>query len=400
MRVFFILILFSLNACSFIGKNPRDSSEATVEAELDKIISEEPLSPEEIDRYFADLSNRYKKVYLNGSPKEALSKELHRGDLLGNHVPERSMVMELMFNLANSKIPYCFHISKDLSEEQAEDIVKKSFKPLKKLKTKDLDFTHMYLVNYYADAYLFLGEKSYLSLAEQLYEKLLERLTNREGFFIFNTGESFPGMDDNAYALLTMIKLYRNTLDLRYLEKSVRLSDQILDKLEGSFVNTDLANSLLYLYSYTGEKYLLERARYFADLILKEPEAFRTSEHARFMNFLYYFLPEQSYKDFAAKTLEEIIKEQIKADEKNYYSLLLLKAELMSEPVFLKLSAKNLRDADTLDMLRTFLKKPTNYYILELSIDENLREPVLRACVDKKCSEDLRSKKALTAFLN
>ena len=315
-----------MNACSFIGKNPRDSSEATVEAELDKIISEEPLSPEEIDRYFADLSNRYKKVYLNGSPKEALSKELHRGDLLGNHVPERSMVMELMFNLANSKIPYCFHISKDLSEEQAEDIVKKSFKPLKKLKTKDLDFTHMYLVNYYADAYLFLGEKSYLSLAEQLYEKLLERLTNREGFFIFNTGESFPDMDDNAYALLTMIKLYRNTLDLRYLEKAVRLSDQILDKLEGSFVNTDLANSLLYLYSYTGEKYLLERARYFADLILKEPEAFRTSEHARFMNFLYYFLPEQSYKDFAAKTLEEIIKEQIKADEKNYYSLFIVKS--------------------------------------------------------------------------
>ena len=106
-----------MNACSFIGKNPRDSSEATVEAELDKIISEEPLSPEEIDRYFADLSNRYKKVYLNGSPKEALSKELHRGDLLGNHVPERSMVMELMFNLANSKIPYCFHISKDLSKQ-------------------------------------------------------------------------------------------------------------------------------------------------------------------------------------------------------------------------------------------------------------------------------------------
>jgi uncharacterized protein YyaL (SSP411 family) len=377
MRVFFILILFSLNACSFIGKNTHDSSEATVEAELDEIISEEPLSPEEIDRYFADLSTRYKKVYLNSSRKEALSKELHRGDLLGNHERERSMVMELMFNLANSKLPYCFHIPKDLSEEQAEDITKKSLKSLKKLKAKDLDFTHMYLVNYYADAYLFLGEKSYLSLAEQLYEKLLKRLTNREGFFIFNTGESFPDMDDNAYALLTMIKLYRNTLDLRYLEKAVRLSDQILDKLEGSFVNTDLANSLLYLYSYTGEKYLLERARYFADLILNEPEAFRTSEHARFMNFLYYFLPEQSYKDFAAKTLEKIIKEQIKADEKNYYSLLLLKAELASEPAFLKLSAKNLRDTDALDLLRTFLKKPTNYYILELISDENLREPVL-----------------------
>jgi uncharacterized protein YyaL (SSP411 family) len=377
MRVFFILILFSLNACSFIGKSSHDSSEATVEAELEEIISEEPLSPEEIDRYFADLSTRYKKVYLNSSRKEALSKELHRGDLLGNHERERSMVMELMFNLANSKLPYCFHIPKDLSEEQAEDITKKSLKSLKKLKAKDLDFTHMYLVNYYADAYLFLGEKSYLSLAEQLYEKLLKRLTNREGFFIFNTGESFPDMDDNAYALLTMIKLYRNTLDLRYLEKAVRLSDQILDKLEGSFVNTDLANSLLYLYSYTGEKYLLERARYFADLILNEPEAFRTSEHARFMNFLYYFLPEQSYKDFAAKTLEEIIKEQIKADEKNYYSLLLLKAELASKPAFLKLSAKNLRDTDALDLLRTFLKKPTNYYILELISDENLREPVL-----------------------
>jgi hypothetical protein len=95
------------------------------------------------------------------------------------------------------------------------------------------------------------------------------------------------------------------------------------------------------------------------------------------MNFLYYFLPEQSYKDFAAKTLEEIIKEQIKADEKNYYSLLLLKAELASKPAFLKLSAKNLRDTDALDLLRTFLKKPTNYYILELISDENLREPVL-----------------------
>lgn len=389
-----------MNACSFIGKNTHDSSEATVEAELDEIISEEPLSPEEIDRYFADLSTRYKKVYLNSSPKEALSKELHRGDLLGTHVRERSTVMELMFNLANSKIPYCFHIPKDLSEEQVEDITKKSLKSLKKLKAKDLDFTHMYLVNYYADAYSFLGEKSYLSLAEQLYEKLLERLTNREGFFIFNTGESFPDMDDNAYALLTMIKLYRNTLDLRYLEKAVRLSDQILDKLEGSFVNTDLANSLLYLYSYTGEKYLLERARYFADLILNEPEAFRTSEHARFMNFLYYFLPEQSYKDFAAKTLEEIIKEQIKADEKNYYSLLLLKAELMSEPVFLKLSGKNLRDTDSLDFLRIFLKKPTNYYILELISDENLREPVARVCIDKKSSENLRSKKALMTFLN
>jgi uncharacterized protein YyaL (SSP411 family) len=310
------------------------------------------------------------------------------------------MVMELMFNLANSKLPYCFHIPKDLSSEQAEDITKKSLKSLKKLKAKDLDFTHMYLVNYYADAYLFLGEKSYLSLAEQLYEKLLERLTNREGFFVFNTGESLPDMDDNAYALLTMIKLYRTTLDLRYLEKAVRLSDQILDKLEGSFVNTDLANSLLYLYSYTGEKYLLEKARYFADLILNEPEAFRTSEHARFMNFLYYFLPEQSYKDFAAKTLEKIIKEQLKGNEENYYSLLLLEAELASEPVFLKLSAKNLRDADALDLLRTFLKKPTNYYILELSSDENLRVPVVRACVDKKCSEDLRSKKALMAFLN
>jgi uncharacterized protein YyaL (SSP411 family) len=200
--------------------------------------------------------------------------------------------------------------------------------------------------------------------------------------------------------LLTIIKLYRNTLDLRYLEKALRLGDQILDKLEGSFVNTDLANSMLYLYNYTGEKYLLEKARYFADLILNEPESFRTSEHARFMNFLYYFLAEQSYKDFAAETLEKIVKEQLKDNEKNYYSLLLLKAELASEPVFLKLSAKNSRDADFLDLLRTFLKKPTNYYILELSFDENLREPVLRVCVDKKCSEDLRSKKALTAFLN
>jgi uncharacterized protein YyaL (SSP411 family) len=207
-------------------------------------------------------------------------------------------------------------------------------------------------------------------------------------------------MDDNAYALVTMLKLYRVTLDLRYLEKANRLSDQILEKLEGSFVNTDLANSMLYLYSYTGEKYLLERARYFADLILNEPEAFRTSEHARFMNFLYYFLPEQSYKDFALETLDRIIREQIKADEKNYYSLLLLKAELASEPAFLKLSGKNLRDEDFLDFLRTFLKKPTNYYILELISDENLRVPVARACLDKKCSEDLRSKKALIAFLN
>ena len=403
MRVFFILILFffSLNACSLINKNQQNNLEANVEAELEEIILEdEPLSLEEVDRYFADLSTRYKKVYLNSSRKEALSKELHRGDLLGNHEHERSTVMELMFNLANSKLPYCFHIPKNLSEEQAEDIVKKSLKSLKKLKAKDLDFTHMYLVNYYADAYLFLGEKSYLSLAEQLYEKLLERLTNREGFFVFNTGESFPDMDDNAYALLTMIKLYRNTLDLRYLEKAVRLSDQILDKLEGSFVNADLASSMPYLYNYTGEKYLLERARYFADLILNEPEAFRTSEHARFMNFLYYFLPEQAYKDFAAKTLEKIIKEQLKDNEKNYYSLLLLKAELASEPVFLKLSAKNLRDTDALDWLRTFLKKPTNYYILELISDENLRVPVARACLDKKCSEDLRSKKALIAFLN
>lgn len=400
MRVFFILILFSLNACSFIGKNQHDNSEATVEAELEEIISEEPLSPEEIDRYFADLSNRYKKVYLNSSRKEALSKELHRGDLLGNHARERSMVMELMFNLANSKIPYCFHIPKDLSEEQAEDIVKKSFKPLKKLKTKDLDFSYMYLVNYYADAYLFLGDKAYLTLAEQLYGKLLQRLTNREGFFIFNTGDSFPDMDDNAYALVTMLKLYRVTLDLRYLEKANRLSDQVLEKLEGSFVSADLANSMLYLYNYTGEKSLLERARYFADLILQEPEAFRTSEHARFMNFLYYFLPEQSYKDFALETLDRIIKEQLKADEKNYYSLLLLKAELASEPAFLKLSGKNLRDEDFLDFLRIFLKKPTNYYILELISDENVGEPVARVCIDKKSSENLRSKRALTAFLN
>jgi hypothetical protein len=400
MRVFFILILFFLNACSLI-KNQQNNLEANVEAELEEIILEdEPLSPEEIDKYFADLSNRYKKVYLNSSRKEALSKELHRGNLLGNYPEERSTVMELMFNLANSKIPYCFHIPKDLSEEQAENIVKKSFKPLKKLKTKDLDFSYMYLVNYYADAYLFLGDKAYLTLAEQLYGKLLQRLTNREGFFIFNTGDSFPDMDDNAYALVTMLKLYRVTLDLRYLEKANRLSDQILEKLEGSFVNTDLANSMLYLYSYTGEKYLLERARYFADLILNEPEAFRTSEHARFMNFLYYFLPEQSYKDFALETLDRIIREQIKADEKNYYSLLLLKAELASEPAFLKLSGKNLRDEDFLDFLRTFLKKPTNYYILELISDENLRVPVARACLDKKCSEDLRSKKALIAFLN
>lgn len=389
-----------MNACSLI-KNQQNNLEANVEAELEEIILEdEPLSPEEIDKYFADLSNRYKKVYLNSSRKEALSKELHRGNLLGNYPEERSTVMELMFNLANSKIPYCFHIPKDLSEEQAENIVKKSFKPLKKLKTKDLDFSYMYLVNYYADAYLFLGDKAYLTLAEQLYGKLLQRLTNREGFFIFNTGDSFPDMDDNAYALVTMLKLYRVTLDLRYLEKANRLSDQILEKLEGSFVNTDLANSMLYLYSYTGEKYLLERARYFADLILNEPEAFRTSEHARFMNFLYYFLPEQSYKDFALETLDRIIREQIKADEKNYYSLLLLKAELASEPAFLKLSGKNLRDEDFLDFLRTFLKKPTNYYILELISDENLRVPVARACLDKKCSEDLRSKKALIAFLN
>ena len=401
MRIFFILILFSLSACSLINKNQQNNLEANAEAELEEIISEdEPLSAEELDRYFADLSTRYKKVYLNSSRKEALSKELHHGDLLGNYARERYMVMELMFNLANSKIPYCFHISKDLSGEQAEGITRKSLKSLKKLKTKDLDFTHMYLVNYYADAYLFLGEKSYLSLAEQLYEKLLERLTNKEGFFVFHIGESFPDMDDNAYALLTIIKLYRNTLDLRYLEKALRLGDQILEKLEGSFVNTDLANSMLYLYNYTGEKYLLEKARYFADLILNEPESFRTSEHARFMNFLYYFLAEQSYKDFAAETLEKIVKEQLKDNEKNYYSLLLLKAEIASEPVFLKLSAKNSRDADFLDLLRTFLKKPTNYYILELSFDENLREPVLRACVDKKCSEDLRSKKALTAFLN
>lgn len=401
MRIFFILVLFFLSACSLVNKNQHNNLEANAEAELEEIISEdEPLSAEELDRYFADLSTRYKKVYLNSSRKEALSKELHHGDLLGTHERERSMVMELMFNLANSKLPYCFHIPKDLSGEQAEDITRKSLKSLKKLKAKDLDFTHMYLVNYYADAYLFLGEKSYLFLAEQLYEKLLERLTNREGFFVFHTGEFFPDMDDNAYALLTIIKLYRNTLDLRYLEKALRLGDQILDKLEGSFVNTDLANSMLYLYNYTGEKYLLEKARYFADLILNEPESFRTSEHARFMNFLYYFLAEQSYKDFAAETLEKIVKEQLKDNEKNYYSLLLLKAELASEPVFLKLSAKNSRDADFLDLLRTFLKKPTNYYILELSFDENLREPFLRVCVDKKCSEDLKSKKALMTFLN
>ena len=258
----------------------------------------------------------------------------------------------------------------------------------------------MYLVNYYADAYLFLGKKAYLAVAEKLYGRLLQRLTNREGFFIFNTRDSFPDMDDNAYALVTMLKLYRVTLDLRYLEKASRLSDQVLEKLEGSFVNADLANSMLYLYSYTGEKYLLERARYFADLILNEPEAFRTSEHARFMNFLYYFLPEQSYKDFALETLDKIIKEQLKVDEKNYYSLLLLKAELASEPALLKLSGKNLRDEDFLDFLRIFLKKPTNYYILELTSDENLREPVARVCIDKKSSGDLKSKRALTAFLN
>jgi hypothetical protein len=400
MRIFFILILFFLNACSPVSKNQHGELEANVEAELEEIFSEdELLSPEEVDRYFADISNRYKKVYLNGSQKEALSKELHRGDLLGSHAREKSMILELMFNLANSKIPYCFHISNGLSGEQARDIVKKSLKSLKKLKAKDLDFTYMYLVNYYADAYLFLGEKSYLAFAEQLYEKLLGRLTNREGFFLFNRRGAFPDMDDNAYALLTILKLYRETLDLRYLEKASRLSDQILDKLEGSFVNTDFANSLLYLYNYTGEKYLLEKARYFADLILNDPEAFRTSEHARFMNFLYYFLPEQSYKDFAVQTLDKVIKEQLKTDEKNYYSLLLLKAELLSEPAFLKLSAKNSRDEVFLDFLRIFLKQPTNYYILELISDENLGEPVARACVDKKCSEDLNSKKALAAFI-
>ena len=362
-----LLIIFFLNSCSAGKEQKANDLEANVEAEIIDIINqEEPLKTEEVDKYFADLSNRYKKVFLTHKRKETSAQELRNGVLISGSNLEKAMALELMFNLAKSKLPYCFHIDKDSSEDELDDIFRKSLKNLKKLKNKDVNFSQMYLVNYYSDAYIFLGEEKYLSLSEKLYEKLLEKISSRDGLFLANTSVNFPDMDDNSFALLTTIKLYRSTLDLRYLEKALRMSDVILDKLTGTDVNPNLAMSMLYLYNFSGEKYLLEKARYFADLILNDEESFRTAEHARFMNFLYYFLKDPLYKEFAEVTLEKLVREQIKHSRLDYYSLLLLRAELSSKPIHLELNEMDLNNEECRDSLREFLKNPTHYYTIGL----------------------------------
>jgi len=365
MQIGLILIIFFLSSCSFGNDRKAKDLEANVEAEIiDLINQEEPLKAEEIDKYFADLSNRYKKVFLTHSRKESLAQELRNGLLLEGSSLEKTTALELMFNLANSKLPYCFHIPKDTSEDELKQIFKKSLKTLKKLKNKDINFSQMYLVSYYSDAYIFLDEEKYLSLAEKLYEKLLEKISSRDGLFLANTSVNFPDMDDNSFALLTTLKLYRATLDLRYLEKAFRMSDVILDTLSGTDVNPNLALSLLYLYNFSGEKYLLEKARYFADLILNDKENFRTAEHARFMNFLYYFLKDPLYKEFAEETLEKLIREQIHTNKLDYYSLLLLKAELSSTPIHLELEKIDLNNDECREKLEDFLKAATHYYTI------------------------------------
>jgi len=366
MRILFIFILFFLNACTSHTKDSRQKFENEAESEIQTIILEqEPLAIEELDRYFADLSNRYKKVYLTKSRKELSAKELSNGILQGGaQQSEKSVALELLFNLSHTKLPYCFHISKENSENELRNSLKKSIKKLKKLKTKDLDLSYMYLVNYYTDAYLYLGEKKYLSVAENLYEELLDRLSDSEGFFFYKSGDRSVDIQSNSYALLTTVKLYRNTLDLRYLEKASRLNDQILDIFKPSFASPELFFTQLYLYNFTGDLALLDNAKYFASLILENPDSFKTAEYARFMNFLYYFISDSAYKEFATQALENLIKEQIKADQKNYYSLLMLKAELSTKPLRYRISTSNEKDYKLSKSFKEFLKQKTNYYVI------------------------------------
>lgn len=366
MRILFIFILFFLNACTSHTKDSRQKFENEAESEIQSImLEEEPLGQEELDRYFADLSNRYKKVYLVKSRKEAAGKELGNGIIQGGtYQAEKSTALELLFNLSSSKIPYCFHISKDDSEEQLRDSLKKSIKKLKKIKKKDLDLSYMHAVNYYADAYLYLGDKKYLLVAEDLYEEILDRLSDREGFFLNKSNIKSVDIQSNSYAVLTIIKLYRNTLDLRYLEKASRLNDQILDAFNLDSINPELFYAQLYLYNFTGDLALLDNAKYFSRLILENPESFRTAEYARFMNFLYYFISDSAYKEFAEETLEKLIKEQIKADQKNYYSLLMLKAELSNKPLSYRAGANNRNDLKASKSFKEFLKQKTNYYVI------------------------------------
>ena len=253
------------------------------------------------------------------------------------------------------------------------------------MKKKEFDFSHIHQVNYYADASVFLNKGYLRDYSKKLFSKVMHQISNPEGFFLYKQDDSsYPDMDDNSYALATILKLYRVTLDIRYLEKASRLAEQIIDKLGGDQVNLDLVSSLLYLYNFTNDTYWLDTSRALANLILYDPDSYLSIQAARYMNFLYYFLDEPKYRTFAEEVYEKIIKEDIKYESYQDYSILLLKRELEREPIYLKLIAENLRSKSAKHLLEEFLEYKTNFYLLNLKDNES--ETKAKVCINKQCS--------------
>ncbi len=385
--IFVLTIICSMFLVS-CGKKERGlrPDEKSIDAQIEEIIeSEKELSDIEINEYFNTLAKSFRKIYLTDSH---------------NTLRHKKDVLELLFHLKNNKLQYFNYKDKEKAGDVALDILKTSIRKIRFMKKNEFDFSHMYQVNYYADASVFL-DKSYLKdYSKKLFSKVLNHISNPEGFFLYKQEDSsYPDMDDNSYALATILKLYRVTLDIRYLEKASRLAEQIIDKLGGDQVNLDLVNSLLYLYNFTNDSYWLDTSRALADLILDDKEdVYFNIQAARYMNFLYYFLDEPKYRTFAEEVFERTIKDDIKYESFHDYNILLLKRELEREPIYLKLLARDLDSKDAGRLLEEFLDYKTNFFLLNLK--EGSSEAKAKVCINKQCSEYFTDDDDLEEYLS
>ena len=377
--------VFTLSSCSKkeLGLRPEEKS---IEAQIEELIDEEKsLDDVEINEYFRDLVRRFRRVYLNNSY---------------NSLKHKKDALELLLYLSNSRLQYFNASDSENAEKYALKIIKNSMRRLRFIKKRDIDFGLMELVNYYADSSVFL-DKGYLkNSSKKLFVKILDELSNPEGFFLYRQGDdSYPDMDDNSFALLSILKLYRISQDLRYLEKASRLAEQIIDKLGGVQINIDLVQSLLYLYNFTNDSFWLETASSLAEMILDDPDSYHNVKTARFMNYLYYFLDEPKFRTFAETTYEDLIKEDLKADTVLDFDILLLKLELEREPIYLKLEADDLSNKKSEKFLDKFLDYPSNFYLINMSESErNLNRA--KVCIDKQCSDYFSDDDELEEYLS